>query len=372
MGTRLVALIIAAVLAPATLVSAERATGKQVLVVYRSDSKESKRIAQHYTEKRSVPAENFCKVSHLGDSTEYITRDDFERKLQKQVVACLEKTGKSKILYILLSYGFPFRISGMPTGYGEAVDQYLQIPFDTTPWARPNNPYFSNNDVKANRYNDFQSLAEFRRQRPTTFLYSVWRLDAPNRTIASALVDRAVEAEGKGASGIAYFDRKYGPIKDVGPTGSGLGDWRLLRAAEFARKAGFKVVEDDKGEEFGTAPAPLRCPNAVLYAGWYSLNNYNDAFDWAPGAVGVHIDSASCANPRVGKNWCANALAKGVTITSGAVAEPYLEGLPLPDGLVWDLLHGANVGDAFLRNTRWLRWMVINVGDPLYTPFPMK
>jgi hypothetical protein len=34
-----------------------------------------------------------------------------------------------------------------------------------------------------------------------------------------------------------------------------------------------------------------------------------------------------------------------------------------------DLLEGANVGDAFLRNTQWLKWMIINVGDPLYTPF---
>jgi hypothetical protein len=33
-------------------------------------------------------------------------------------------------------------------------------------------------------------------------------------------------------------------------------------------------------------------------------------------------------------------------------------------------MEGANVGDAFLRNTRWLKWMIVNVGDPLYQPFP--
>jgi uncharacterized protein (TIGR03790 family) len=363
-------LLVAAILTPVVLVASERATGRQVLVVYRSDSKDSKRIAQHYAEKRSVPPENICGVSHLGDATETIARDDFERKLQKQVVDCLQKADKSKILYILLSYGLPFRISNMPTGYGEAVDQYLQIPFDTTPWAKPNNPYFVSNDVKSTQYVDFQGLADFRRQRPSILLYSVWRLDAPTPKIADALVDKAVSAEAKGATGTTYFDRKYGPIKDVGPVNTGLGDWRFLRAAEFARRAGFRVVEDENLQEFGTQPAPLRCPDAVLYAGWYSYANYNDAFDWANGAIGLHIDSASCLNPRSGRSWCTGALLKGITVTSGAVAEPYLEGLPLPDGLVWDLLHGANVGDAFLRNTRWLRWMVINVGDPLYTPFP--
>jgi hypothetical protein len=56
-------------------------------------------------------------------------------------------------------------------------------------------------------------------------------------------------------------------------------------------------------------------------------------------------------------------------VTSGAVDEPYLTGLPRPDGIFHDLLSGANVGDAFLRNTRFLKWMITNIGDPLYTPF---
>jgi len=57
-------------------------------------------------------------------------------------------------------------------------------------------------------------------------------------------------------------------------------------------------------------------------------------------------------------------------VTSGAVGEPYLEGLPRPAGVYRNLLEGANVGDAFLRNTRWIKWMIVNIGDPLYRPFP--
>src|SRR4051794_3773243 len=190
-------------------ISAETIDGQRVLVAYRTDSKDSKRIAQHYAERRVVPAENLCAVSHLGEATETIGRDDFEKKLQKQVIDCLEKTGKTKILYILLSYGFPFRLTGMPTGYGEAVDQYLQLPFDNSPFARPNNPYFVSNDVKASRYADFRTLSDFRRNVPTLLLYSVWRLDAPTPKLASALIDKATDAEAKGASGTAYFDRKY-------------------------------------------------------------------------------------------------------------------------------------------------------------------
>ena len=144
------------------------------------------------------------------------------------------------------------------------------------------------------------------------------------------------------------------------------------RAAQFARKAGLVVTEDSHEAEFGTPPAPARCDDALLYAGWYSLNNYNDAFSWMPGAIGIHLDSASAANPRGGKNWSANAIKKGITVTAGAVGEPFLQGLPRPDGVILNLFEGANVGDAFLRNTLWLKWMIINIGDPLYRPFAIK
>jgi hypothetical protein len=61
---------------------------------------------------------------------------------------------------------------------------------------------------------------------------------------------------------------------------------------------------------------------------------------------------------------------KGITITSGAADEPYLEGLAHPDQVFRYLFQGANAGDALLRSTRWLKWMILNIGDPLYRPFP--
>jgi hypothetical protein len=138
----------------------------------------------------------------------------------------------------------------------------------------------------------------------------------------------------------------------------------------MARQSKFEVVEDGTQAEFGTSPAPLRCDGAALYAGWYSLGHYNDAFTWNPGAIGLHLDSASAQNPRGGPNWAANAVMKGITITSGAASEPYLEGLAHPDQVFLYLFQGANAGDALLRSTRWLKWMIINIGDPLYRPFP--
>jgi len=109
---------------------------------------------------------------------------------------------------------------------------------------------------------------------------------------------------------------------------------------------------------------------AAFYAGWYSLKHYNDAFSWIPGAVGstwTALPPPTLVKAPIG---AANAVRKGITVTTGTITEPDLFGLPHPDGIVRNLLDGANVGDAFLRNTAWLKWMILQIGDPLYRPFP--
>ena len=54
----------------------------------------------------------------------------------------------------------------------------------------------------------------------------------------------------------------------------------------FEADGRYEVVWDGHGEEFGTEPAPLWCPDALYYAGWYSYAHYNDAFAWTTGAIG--------------------------------------------------------------------------------------
>ena len=80
-----------------------------------------------------------------------------------------------------------------------------------------------------------------------------------------------------------------------------------------------------------------------------------------PGAIGFHLDSASATNPHRRTTGRARALLKGITVTSGAVTEPFLEGLVHPDQIFYYLFQGANVGDAVLRGTRWLKWMIMNL-----------
>ena len=347
---------------------------ERVLIVYNKNVPTSLEVADYYMSKRGIPAANKCAIT--PSDTASVDWYEFETRVRAPIKACLNAAGKDRILYIVFTTQTPFRIHNVPTEAGReirALDQFIadiwnDKVLDVT--EINNHPYFAAAQSQGNVYPPFVSLADYRNQPGAQLLYSVWRLDAATADLAKGLIDKALQAEANGLQGQGCFDRRFGAVGSLEDGSYGAGDWDVFRAADFAKKIGLSVTEDEQGAEFGTAPAPLRCENVALYAGWYSYNNYNDAFSWATGAIGLHLDSGSALDPRSGTNWAANALQRGITVTSGAVNEPYLEGLPHADGVFRNLFAGANVGDAFLRNTAFLQWMIIHLGDPLYRPFP--
>lgn len=347
--------------------------GQRVLVVYKAGDADSQDVATHYAARRDIPQSNVCPVATPSAVT--LSWDQYTSTVKPAVQRCLNAVGSGNILYIVLAYRMPYRIAGSSDLLRYALDSYLADVWDRYatkdffPYPSRAQPYFVDSQSQGNVYRTFRSLADYRAAGNALPIYSVWRLDAANAALAKGLVDKAIAAESSGLVGQACLDRRLGRIAELFDSGYGEGDWDLHRAALFAGQAGFTVTEDDNAAEFGTAPAPA-CRDAALYAGWYRLDSYNDAFEWNTGAIGFHLDSRSAADPRGGTNWSANAIIKGITVTTGSVAEPYLEGLVRPGGTFRDLLQGANVGDAFLRNTRWLKWMVLYLGDPLYRPFP--
>jgi uncharacterized protein (TIGR03790 family) len=343
---------------------------ERVLVVYDAANEDSHKVAKYYMDKRNIPKQNICKIDTYNDG---MWGDDwFDPAIKKPVRACLEKVGKQKILYIVISYGTPVEFDVGTRR--QAVDGLLADIWDEYAGPRQlgreagNQPYFGNAQSQGNAYEPYVPFSKYRDQPQAKTVYSIWRLDAATPELSKGMVDKALYAESHGLKGNAYFDIR-GPIEGYADNGYGAGEWDIYRASVFARKAGFDTTLDDKPTEFGAAPSQLRCENAALYAGWYSLQHYNDAFSWAPGAIGFHLDSASATNPHSADNWSGGAMLKGITVTSGALTEPFLEGLIHPDQVFLYLFQGANVGDAVLRGTRWLKWMIMNFGDPLYTPF---
>jgi uncharacterized protein (TIGR03790 family) len=342
----------------------------RVLVLYTANDAESQLTANYYATKRAIPPTNLCPLTLPDPEASWLDYADYLDHIKATVRSCLSVAGARTILYIVLAWVRPSVVLA-PDGSSYALDsmiadvwdEYIPEDFNADPGAT--HPYYADSQNQGNVYSPFTPLAVDRNRPDALTLYSVWRLDGPTPDIARGLVDKAILASLNGISGRAWIDRRYGPIDDqsMADAAYGQGDWDLHRAAEFLAQAGYGVVEDDNPEEFGTPPAPLTCPDALFYSGWYSFGTYNDVFSWNVGAIGFHLDSYSIV-------WSATAIGAGITVTAGAVSEPYLEGLPRAGGLFRNLLEGANVGDAFLRNTRWLKWAIINLGDPLYRPFP--
>jgi len=368
---RILLLVLLACFVGAAPTRAQNPIAQRVLVIYDSAVPDSVTLANHYLGSRGIPNNNLCAISP-PETAWPLSWSTFVSAVQTPIQNCLNTVGQNQILYIVFSYIRPFVVIAQ-NGKHYAMDQYIADIWnqysttDAFPYPDQAQPYFAVNQAQGNSYQPFLSLADYRAQPGSLQIYSVWRLDGATVALAQGLVDQAIAAEQNGLKGQACLDRQSGPIASQFDTGGG--EWALHMAALFAAQAGFAVTEDSNPQEFGTPPAP-DCPNAALYSGWYNLGHYNNAFTWNTGAIGFHLDSLSAADPRTGSDWSANAIQHGITATSGAVAEPYLQGLAQPDGVFLNLLEGSNLGDAFFRNERWLKWMILNIGDPLYLPFP--
>lgn len=352
-----------------------QALAARTLVVYNAAYPDSVSVANYYASRRSIPSQNLCAISPAAADT--VTWNQYLTTVKAPIQNCLNAVGRTNILYIVFTYQTPYDVTSangltfyaVDSYVADIWDQYATQDFYPYPNLWQTHAYYQEAQNQGNFYQPFVSFADYRAQQNAQLIYSVWRLDAPTPELAKGLVDKAIAAENSGLTGQSCLDRNQGDITKIYDFDYGEVEWDMHRAAQFSSQAGFAVTEDSNQEEFGTPPAP-DCPNAAFYSGWYSLNHYNDAFTWNTGAIGWHIDSASAFNPRGGANWSANAIQKGITVTTGSVNEPLSTGLVREGGAFRDLFQGANVGDAFLRNTRWLKWVVLYLGDPLYQPFP--
>ena len=89
------------------------------------------------------------------------------------------------------------------------------------------------------------------------------------------------------------------------------------------------------------------------------------------GAIGYHIASLEAVDLRDGQSrqWVPSMLTDGITVTLGAVAEPYLSAFPKPDKFLAELFKGKTIVEAYYRSQPFNSWQMMLIGDPLYRPF---
>ena len=369
------------------------AGGDEVVVIYNSRMPESKAVAEHYAAARQVPAKQI--FGFALTTNEVMTRADFTDFLQQPLAEKLEATKlwkfgkvtfpatngqparvenrvvKSKIRYAVLCYGVPLKIE--PSSKLEemaekitraefrrneaAVDSELAwlpiLKLDVMLTGPLPNPfYLTTNRASLNVTNGILLVA---------------RLDGPTPEIASALVDKALEAESNGFWGRAYFD-----ARGLENTNSYFqGDQWILTGAEICRQLGFDCETDTNGD---TLPASLPMSHIAIYAGWYA----NDAcgpflqskMEFMPGAFAYHLHSYSADTLRsTTRNWCGPLLAKGATCTMGCVYEPFLQFTPNIASFLQSIGNGWTFGEAAWASQLALSWQTTVIGDPLYQPF---
>ena len=350
----------------------------RTLVLENPMARGSSDVADHYASFRQIPPENRCKVAS-SDPTN-LAGADYEAWLGA-VMACVDALGPH-IHVIVPVWGVPYKVDGriddlaQPSKAAVSLDALLAYGKDSAALtAAVQNPYYQQGQSMTGTYEPWVPFGELRAADPKDY-FLVARIDGADVDAAKALVDRTEAAEmlasqGK-LEGVVYVDGNKGvphpATDDFGSYESG--EWNIIGVETvFHALKTYDVVADYNGEEFGTAPAPLACPDALYYAGWYSYGNYNDVFTWKPGAIGGHLDSCSACDIRGDQDWSARALRKGITATFGAVSEPYVAGMPEYDQFFAYLTAGASFGEAAYESTVIGAWMMVWVGDPLYRPY---
>ena len=384
---------------------------KDVFIVCNKDVKESREVADHYIAKRKVPKENVIELSL--PKGEDISREDYDAKLAGPLRDAL-KDKKDTCKVLLCVYGVPLRVGGQKPSKDDQeqidklkpeldeakkrVEDAKKEKKDDQAAAAQRTVDRLNRQIARLRHDEshaavdselmllWWSKYDLHRWQPNPLYWQTsdderkkaertlmtCRLDGPSVDIAKRLVDDALTAEANGLKGKVYFDargiklnEKSGPQQWVGYEGY---DESFREAAQLMTKAGFDVTLDDKDPVFPKDS----CPDAALYAGWYSHANFVDSFTFPTGAVAWHLASSEATTLRNkdSKVWCPNLLKKGVAVTLGPVGEPYTVAFPKASEFFGFLATGKyTVVECYARTTTITSWMMTLVGDPLYNPF---
>jgi uncharacterized protein (TIGR03790 family) len=365
---------------PALHVSAETPLAPATIVVFNKDVPESVELAKYYAKKRGIAQDHL--VGLTCSKAEEISRDEYDLTIRNPLRAAFKENkwwkvreapgeqtivGTNTIRFIALIKGMPLKIRAVsdypadkpgaaPVGNRNdaSVDSELAVlgAFSSQISGALPNPYFQS----------YRAMTEFE----NAAMMLVCRLDAPSGTTVRRMIDDAIEAEKSGLWGRAFVDGAHNTGQ-----GLGVGDAWLAEIPGQLHKAGIPVIYDDSPELF---PDGYPMSDCALYFGWYA-----DAirgpftqpdFQFAPGAIAVHIHSFSASTLKYDNaNWAGPLLAKGAAATIGNVYEPYLQLTSHLNIFSDRLLHGFTFAESAYMSVQTLSWMSVMVGDPLYRPY---
>ncbi len=379
----------------------------EILVVANKNASESVGLARYYMRERGVPEENLVQIWVTDRET--VSRDDFERRIVPPVRRFLKEHEHGENIRCLLTmYGVPLRVGAAQVSEdAEHRLKQMQERRDLLQGLLEQVEGEEKEDIQGQLQDVRDRISQEKRERNTSasvdselalilagdYPLAMWvpnphfvgtqgprrapggpdrilmvsRLDGADSEIVKRIIHDSIQTEKVGLQGRAYFDARW-PMSDERPQGGyGLYDYSLHQAALHLESNDIMPVIV---EETSALFQPGDCPEAALYAGWYSLARYVPAFEWQPGSVGYHIASQECQSLRRGRYWCKRMLEEGVAATLGPVGEPYVQAFPPPEIFFALLTDGRlSLAEVYFYSIPSWSWKMVLVGDPLYRPF---
>lgn len=364
----------------ASRVFAEKPLAPATIVVFNKDVPESVELAKFYAQKRGIARDHLVGLS--VSKTEEISRDEYDTMIRDPLRAVFKErkwwtldekrngaitVASNSIRFVALMKGLPLKV--------RAVENYSRDKPGAGPVGNRNDASVDSEVATLGAFTDqisgplpnpyfqsYRAIAEFE----NSALLLVCRLDAPDASTVRRMIVDAIETEKNGLWGRAYIDGAHNS-----PGGLGVGDQWLAEIPGQLRKAGVPVVYDDSPAIF---PEGYPMSDCALYFGWYAgtvAGPFTQSeFQFAPGAVAVHIHSFSASTLHdEHANWAGPLLTKGAAATIGNVYEPYLQLTSHLNVLSDRLLHGFTFAESAYMSVPTLSWMSVMVGDPLYRPY---
>jgi uncharacterized protein (TIGR03790 family) len=336
----------------------------QILILVNKDVEISSRVARMYQQLRNIPSANLLRLS-LGTNRQ-MTQEQYWERAAVPIKKYLR--ANPEIRCILTTSGDPYTVQApgdkdMFVAFDSELATVLRTESNDVKRGQPN-PLFLHR-MNSSAITDPRSL---------TMVYVV-RLDGPDLTTITRLVEDAIAVEKTGLQGPVFGDAQG--MDDV--SGSGIGDASIRAAIDRFAGAGFAATLDMRMETWTEPKGGVgdQAAGAAFYIGWYSLRNFHDIFGkqgLARGSIAWHIASMEAFdlwNPNE-SGWCVNLMRRGAAVTLGPVREPYISAFPRGDIFVERLLSGATIAESYWLALPHVSWAMVILGDPLYRPFALK
>ncbi|HEY3411799.1 MAG TPA: TIGR03790 family protein [Armatimonadota bacterium] len=390
------------------LVAAKSPAGENpatVVVIYRTNcddydkdgTGDSEQIARYYAARRGIPSDHLLgvKVELPGGANpfdKYLrwTWESYRSALVKPLRAKLNALGRTRIQYIVTTFGLPLRVQ-VPTGKTDmSADVALAQPFRISEDGLHSGRYY---DLQPDGRYGAQHFEAFRARHaasdpPDDIGYIVSRIDGVSVAACKSLIDGAIYADTYKLDGFAYVDNRYGVHSDAELRAWQSGghyfaladiDKGVESTRSYFQAAKLKVRQQPDDESIGDSKAGLRytdgspadvAPRALAYAGWYNYGRYNAVWDWLPGSVAIDFDSASLyAHNLFMGSFDGMALFNGASGAVGCFAEPYANGHPQPDVFFAYYTRGYTFGESAWLSMPQHPFVDFAIGDPLMNPY---